>query len=83
MITVLFAILGGSLGLGYKLSGLTAQAEIARIETEKAGLQDKYEDFRAVQTKEKFLALYLRYMIAKDAYSSSQSGEDVVADQIP
>ena len=45
VITVFFAVLGGSFGLGYKLRDLNAQSELARLKTESAALQDKIKKF--------------------------------------
>ena len=88
---VIFAVLSGTFGLGYKLDGLVSEIEIVRYKTENAGFQDKIKlielaaeaqierhktenvvlrekirQFRGIQTKERFLALYLRYLIAKE-----------------
>jgi hypothetical protein len=71
--TAFVAILGGSFGLGYKLGTLNAQAETGRLHNEVADLQGKIKEFRAIQTKERFLGLYLRYLIAKDDRAADDS----------
>jgi hypothetical protein len=49
-----------------ELIKLAADAQIERYKMEAASLKEKIKQFRGVQTKERFLALYLRYLIAKD-----------------
>jgi hypothetical protein len=77
MIVVIFAgIISGSFGLGYKLRSSVAESEIARIKTELTALQTSVKQFRGLQTKEIFLALYLRYLLAKEAQDRSASVEN-------
>jgi hypothetical protein len=56
-----------------ELIKLAADAQIERYKMESASLKDKIKQFRGVQTKERFLALYLRYLIAKDINSADSS----------
>ena len=55
--------LGGSFSLGYKLSSSVAEPKIAKLETQVATLR---EHFRGLELKERFLALYVRYLLAKE-----------------
>lgn len=55
---------------------LAAEAQIERYKMETASLKEKIKQFRGVQTKERFLALYLRYLIAKEAYAANLSAEN-------
>ena len=98
---VIFMVLSGTFGLGYKLKGQVSEIEVVRYKTENAGFQDKIKlieltaeaqierhktensslsekikQFRGIQTKERFLALYLRYLIAKRAYAANESEEN-------
>ena len=59
-----------------ELIGLAAEAQIERYKTESTLLREKITQFRGVQTKERFLALYLRYLIAKEAYAANASEEN-------
>ena len=59
-----------------ELVKLAADAQIERYKMEVASLKEKIKQFRGVQTKERFLALYLRYLIAKEAYSADSSAEN-------
>ena len=76
VITVLFAILGGSFGLGYKLRGLTSEAAPPSQTTGNGWTFRTKSGNSAIQVKEKFLALYLRYMIAQDAVTSKPFEEN-------
>jgi hypothetical protein len=107
LLIVLFGLLSGSFGLGYKISSLVTEVDVVRYRTESAGLReqielvrmaskaeveryktetaslhDKIKQFRAIQTKERFLALYLRYLIAKSALASEDSEENREAVQV-
>ena len=62
-----------------KLIELAAEAQIERYKMEAASLKEKIKQFRGVQTKERFLALYLRYLIAKEAYNANSAGENKAA----
>ena len=59
-----------------ELTKIASVAEIERYKTEKAALQGKIKQFRAIQTKERFLALYLRYLISRSALGASDSQEN-------
>lgn len=67
-----------------ELIKLAAEAQIERYKTKNTLLREKIKQFRGAQTKEKFLSLYLRYLIAKKAYTANLSdknrGEFVVAE---
>jgi hypothetical protein len=56
-----------------ELIELAADAQIERYKMETTSLKEKIKQFRGVQTKERFLALYLRYLIAKDVYAANSS----------
>ena len=78
VITILFTVLGGTFGLGYKLSDFLAKSEAVSYKTEIASLKTKIVQFRAIQTKEKFLALYLRYSMAKAAAEVSAENQEAI-----
>jgi hypothetical protein len=59
-----------------ELIELATKAQIERHKTENASLREKIKQFRGMHTKERFLALYLRYLIAKEAYASNASEEN-------
>lgn len=75
ILVIVFGLLSGSFGLGYKLKSSIAESEIAKYESELTTFQEKTKQFRGLQTKERFLALYLRYLIAKDVHARSAMEE--------
>lgn len=79
IVVILFGLLGGSFVLGYKANALRAESEIAKYENKIESLEKKSKQFLGLQTKERFLAFYLRYLIAKRAHEASPS-EDTEAD---
>jgi hypothetical protein len=76
ILVVLFAVLSGTFGLAYKLRSYIADSEIAHYKSENKTIQDTIKQFRGIQTKEKFLALYLRYLISKEMYATDASDEN-------
>lgn len=70
VLVIVFGLLSGSFGLGYKLKSSVSEAEVAKY-------KNTMSQFRGLQSKEKFLALYLRYMIATDKYEKSESEKDL------
>ena len=78
ILTVIFAVLSGTFGLGYKLNDFLAQSEAVNYQTEIAALKIKIMQFRAIQTKERFLALYLRYSMAKAAADVSAESQEAI-----
>jgi hypothetical protein len=58
-----------------ELINLAKEAQIERYKTEKTSLSEKIKQFHGIRTKERFLALYLRYLIAKEAYAANASEE--------
>ena len=79
IIVIMFGLIGGSFGLGYKANTLRAESEIAKYENKIATLEMKSKQFLGLETKERFLAFYLRYLIAKLTHEASPS-EDTEAD---
>ena len=59
-----------------ELIELATKAQIERHKTENTSLGEKIKQFRGIHTKERFLALYLRYLIAKEAYAANSSEEN-------
>lgn len=75
ILALVFGLLRGSFELGYKLESSVAESEIAEYKNELTRLQASIKQFQRLQTKERFLALYLRYLIAKDAHAKSTPEE--------
>lgn len=71
IITIIVAVLSGSFGLGYKLNDHVAQSREIQFQQNIDSLEKKIVQFRAIQAKERFLALYLNYFIAKEKVGSS------------
>ena len=65
----MFGLVVGSFTLGYKL-----QLSTAEIRAEQSDA--KLAEFRGLQTKERFLVLYLRYLIAKNNSQTEPSEEN-------
>ena len=57
ILTLLVGLVGGAFTLGYKIRGATADIQTARGE-------DATKSLGALEAKERFLSLYLRYLIA-------------------
>ena len=68
ILVIVFGLLSGSFGLGYKAKAYVGESELAR-------LHDTIKQFRGLQTKERFLGLYLRYLTAQDSHAESASEE--------
>lgn len=63
------ALASGAFLLGYKLQLSTADLRADRTEA-------KLAEFRGLQTKERFLAFYLRYLIAKERLAAESNEEN-------
>lgn len=79
IIVITFGLLSGSFGLGYKLKSSIAESVVAKYKSELATSNNSIRQFRGLQTKERFLALYLRYLMAKDSHAKSESDETLEA----
>lgn len=79
LLAAAFALLSGSFGLGYKTSSAVSESAIAVCKADNSKLSGQITAFRAIQTKEKFLALYLRYMLSKEVHDKNASEESVRA----
>ncbi len=66
VIGVLITVIVGSIGLGYKLSDYLSESKIAQNEAQVNTLEEKIKQFRGLQTKERFLGLYLQHLIASE-----------------
>ncbi len=70
ILVILFGLLSGSFGLGYRVQAAVNESKINRYEA-------TIQDFRGIQTKERFLSLYLRYLIAdSDKFELSPEERD-------
>lgn len=69
ILVAVFGLVAGAFTLGYKLQLSTADIRAERSEA-------KLAEFRGLQTKERFLALYLRYLMAKDNSQTNSSEEN-------
>lgn len=89
IIVVVFIMLSGAFGLGYKLRSTVTQVDIAKLQieitnlkTETNNLRQKSDDLLAInkelETKERFLTLYIRYMDAKGEWKKAQSDQELV-----
>ena len=75
IILVLAAVLSTTAGVSYKLRSTMADNQLAAAE---AGLRGELEEcrsaqsnFRGLQTKERFLALYLKYFLARQDHEAN------------
>ena len=69
ILVALFGLVAGAFTLGYELQLSTAEIRADRSDA-------KLAEFRGLQTKERFLALYLRYFIAKNNSQTEPSEEN-------
>ena len=69
ILVILFGLVAGAFTLGYKLQ--LSKGQIIEERT-----TAKLAEFRGLQTKERFLALYLRYLLAKSNLQTESSEEN-------
>lgn len=69
VVGAVFFLVAGAFGVGYKL-----QLSTSEIRAERSAA--KLAEFRGLQTKERFLALYLRYLIAKGNLQAEENDEN-------
>ncbi len=77
-LVIFFSFLAGAFVLGYKLN---SYFKISEYRNKPRSALTSTKQFRALQTKERFLSLYLRYLIAKGAHAkegSKQSQQTMV-----
>ena len=70
---VIAGLLGGSFTLGYKVSSSVGEPRIAKLETQVDTLR---ECFRGLECKEKFLVLYVRYLLPKQNLAHVNTAEN-------
>ena len=75
LIAVIFALISGAFGLGYKANALKTEVEIAKYQNEIATLKMQTKQFLGLTTKERFLSAYLKYMLAKRDHQLSPSDQ--------
>ena len=66
LLVILFGLVSGAAGTGYKISSSIKESDIAKHQIRIEQLQSKERNFLGLQTKERFLSLYLKYMIAEE-----------------
>ena len=87
LVVIAFGLLSGSFGLGYKASSYLSEAKISTSESEFATVKMSYEgeiatlkakanEFRGLQTKQRFLEFYIKYLLALKDYEKSQTNQD-------
>jgi hypothetical protein len=75
-LVILFGLVSGAAGTGYKVCSNVKQSEIAEYQTQIGQLKSKEQSFRGLQTKERFVSLYLKYVIAKEEAHSNPTEEN-------
>ncbi|MFQ6111576.1 MAG: hypothetical protein ACE5LX_06040 [Nitrospinota bacterium] len=76
VLVVIAALIGGSFSLGYKLSSSAAEVKTSKLERQVSALQENVKRFRGLESKERFLALYLRYLLAKGSLAKANTPEN-------
>ena len=87
VLVVIVAVITGSFSFGYQLSSSMAEANITKLEAETEVktaelqreinyLRGNFEPYRGLETKERFLALYLRYLLAKENLALEDTPEN-------
>ncbi len=91
IVLVIGAVVSGAFGLGFKLGAGGLEAKVATMQAKFDGdasatkgeleaLRTRAKNSRALEDKEKFLALYLRYMLAQDFARGHTEDEAAKAD---
>jgi hypothetical protein len=75
-VMILSTFLGGAFGYGYKFGIQNARSKATKAETAIAPAKNEAQQFRALQAKEQFLDIYLRYLIAKETYAKHETEEN-------
>lgn len=75
-VMVFSTFLGGAFGYGYKFGIQSARSKMTKTEATIAPTESETQLVRGSQAKEQFLAIYLRYFIAKETYAKYKSKEN-------
>jgi hypothetical protein len=75
-VMILSTFLGGAFGYGYKFGIQNARSKAIKAEAAITPAKNEDQQFRALQAKEQFLDIYLRYLIAKETYAKHETEEN-------
>lgn len=76
LLVLIFGLVSGAATTSYKVSASIKEAEVAKHQIQIDALQSKERNFRGLQTKERFMALYLKYLIAEEEARSNPTEEN-------
>ncbi len=75
LLVIIVGLLAGAFTLGYKLSSSISEVKVGKLESQINSLQEATKRFTGLEVKERFLALYVRYLLAKEKFTNSKTEE--------
>jgi hypothetical protein len=79
LLVIIVSLLVGAFTLGYKLSSSVSEAKVGNWESQIDSLRESTKHFRGLEAKERFLALYVRYLLAKEKFANTEEASEEVS----